>query len=301
MSTENCNTKKNVTVQIPARSMSTEKEVLYEVLDGGIALVTLNRPHRMNAITGPLSILYFEYLNKANNDNNVKAIIVTGNGRAFCAGADFKGLKAATESKGQLKKLKNRNKLRDDYSWYTRQIQTLNIHKPLIACINGACAGLGFVTAMFCDIRFVVNGAKITSSFVKRGLVAEHGISFILPRIVGLSNALDILYSSRIIYAQEALQMGLVSKVFNSKKEMMEYALKYTRDIAIWCSPAAIKEIKKQVFKNLLDTPQTSWKEAQKLMIKSFKHPDFKEGVDSYLEKRYPKWKGLNYSEISKL
>ena len=216
---------------------------------------------------------------------------------AFCAGADFKGLKQTADKKNhdQLKE-----KL-DDYAWYTRQIQALDIGKPVIGCINGPCAGLGFVTAMFTDIRFVVNGSKITSSFAKRGLVAEHGISWILPRIVGISNALDILFSARVIYAQEALQMGLVSKVFNSKKEMIEYALKYCRDIARWCSPAAIREIKKQVFKNTLDDPETSWREASALMKKSFTHPDFGEGVNSYLEKRYPKFQGLKYGPISKL
>lgn len=193
------------------------------------------------------------------------------------------------------------NKKYEEYALYTQQIQALKIHKPIIGCINGACAGLGFVTAMFTDIRFVVNGSKITSSFAKRGLVAEHGISWILPRIVGISNALDILFSARVIYAQEALQMGLVSKIFNSKQEMMEYAIKYAKDIARWCSPAAIAEIKKQVFKNTLDDAKTSWKEAYDLMQKSFTHPDFQEGVNSYLEKRYPKFKGLDYGQISKL
>ena len=218
---------------------------------------------------------------------------------AFCAGADFKRLKAMAHEKTET--LSGSKQKYEEFSWYTRQIQTLNIDKPIIGCINGACAGLGFATAMFTDIRFIVNGSKITSSFAKRGLVAEHGISWILPRIVGISNALDILYSSRVIYAAEALQMGLVSKVFNTKQEMMEYALKYTRDIARWCSPAAIREMKRQVFKNTMDDALTTWKEAIDLMQKSFNHPDFKEGVDSYLEKRYPKFQGLDHGPISKL
>ena len=169
--------------------------VLYDEIDG-VALITLNRPERLNSWTGELGSAYFDALDRASGSAEAKAIVVTGAGRGFCSGADMdmlQGIGARDGEEESAPKLRNE---RHDYA--------LTIPKPVVAAINGACAGLGFVHAMMCDIRFAAEGAKFTSAFARRGLIAEHGVSYMLPRVVGPSNALDIMMSGRVFLAEEA-------------------------------------------------------------------------------------------------
>ncbi len=254
--------------------------VLYEA-DDGVAVITLNRPERLNAWTGELGTGYFDALDRAAADPDVRAIVVTGAGRGFCAGADMDNLQGISSGQGEgagdaPPRLRNE---RHDYA--------LSIPKPVVAAINGACAGLGFVHAMMCDVRFAAQGAKFTSAFVRRGLIAEHGVSWMLPRVVGPSNALDILMSGRVFLADEAREMGVVSRVF-PPDELLDEAVSYARDLGRFSAPWSMAQIKRQVWGQLDEARSDALEESNALMRESLTRPDFKEGVQSFLEQREP-------------
>src|SRR5271170_6517566 len=184
----------------------------------GVALLTLNRPDRLNAWTGEMERAYFAMLEQCAHDQHVRVIVVTGAGRGFCAGADMQELQAIGD--GTLTAAPGAHERRP-------QTFPLSIPKPIIAAVNGACAGIGLVQALMCDLRFAAEGAKLTTAFARRGLVAEHGISWLLPRLVGPSRALDLLLSGRVLFGEEALQIGLVNRVFSADSlldETMVYA-----------------------------------------------------------------------------
>ncbi|MEL6983895.1 MAG: enoyl-CoA hydratase-related protein, partial [Actinomycetota bacterium] len=211
--------------------------VLYEV-QGRVALITLNRPERLNAWNGDLASGYFNSLDRAAADPEVGAIVVTGAGRGFCAGADMDVLQGIGSGSGG-----------DDGGEPETRDATyaLSIPKPIIAAVNGACAGLGFVHAVACDIRFAAEGAKFTTAFSRRGLVAEHGISWTLPRLVGQSNALDLLLSGRVILAEEAKELGLVSRVY-SPDALLDETMAYAADMATNAAPTSMAVMKHQVY-----------------------------------------------------
>jgi len=177
--------------------------------------------------------------------------------------------------------------------------QTIQIRKPIIAAINGPVAGVGFCMAAWTDIRFAVSSAKFTAAFAKRGLVAEHGISYILPKLIGVSNAMDVLMSSRVFLADEAKDMGFLSKVYPDTITLYTETIAYARTMARHCSPASLDAIKSQVYQDLNTPLEDSEKNAKQLMAKSFKHPDMKEGVQSYVEKRDPNFEGLKFGRIA--
>jgi enoyl-CoA hydratase/carnithine racemase len=175
-----------------------------------------------------------------------------------------------------------------------RRAQTypLSVPKPIIAAINGACAGIGLVQALMCDLRFAAEGAKLTTAFARRGLVAEHGISWILPRLVGPARAMDLLLSGRVVLAEEAQGMGLVNRVLAPEK-LLEATLEYARELVASCSPASMATMKRQVYADLdTDLPQ-ALAAADRLMLESFTAPDFVEGVTSFLERRDPRFASL--------
>ena len=157
----------------------------------------------------------------------------------------------------------------------------------MIAAINGACAGLGFVHAMMCDIRFAAEGAKFTSAFSRRGLIAEHGVSYMLPRVVGPSNALDILMSGRVFLADEAKEMGVVSRVL-PPDELLSAAVEYAQELGRYSSPWAMAQMKQQVWSQMDMARTDALNESNQVMAQSLKRPDFKEGVASFVEKRDP-------------
>lgn len=253
--------------------------VLYEV-DDGVAVVTLHRPERLNAWTGELGTGYFDALDRAGADPDVGAIVVTGAGRGFCAGADMDNLQGISSGGGErgedAPRLRNE---RHDYA--------LTIPKPVVAAINGACAGLGFVHAMMCDVRFAAEGAKFTSAFARRGLIAEHGVAWMLPRVVGPSHALDILMSGRVFLASEAKEMGVVSKVV-PRDELLAAAVSYARDLGRYSAPWSMAQIKRQVWGQLDQARSDALEESNALMRESLRRTDFKEGVQSFVEQRDP-------------
>lgn len=254
-------------------------EVLYEVREPGIALITLNRPERLNAWTGRMGVEYFDAIDKAVADTNVRVIVVTGAGKGYCAGADMGTLQGIPTEKSADGK--------DDSNILEGRMQDeiTRISKPVIAAVNGAAAGLGLVQALMCDMRFAADTAKFTCAFSKRGLIAEYGISWVLPRLVGQANALDLLMSSRVVMATEAQQLGMVNKVVPAD-QLMDVVMAYASDLAMNVSPSSMSVMKRQVYGDYDKDVATASLDALKLMGQSFGRPDFKEGVVSYLQKR---------------
>jgi enoyl-CoA hydratase/carnithine racemase len=183
----------------------------------------------------------------------------------------------------------NRDRIRDDFR--KRYSYLLGIKKPVIAAVNGPAAGLGLIIALYCDIRFASEKAKLSTAFSKRGLIAEHGISWILPRIVGLSNALDMLYSSRLIAAQEALSLGLVNRVL-PHESFMDGVLSYAKSLANSVSPRSLCIMKRQVVNAMFQTLAEASEASDEELLRSLSSEDFKEGVAHFLEKRPPRFTG---------
>jgi enoyl-CoA hydratase/carnithine racemase len=261
-------------------------EVVLKQVDDGVAVLTLNRPERLNAWTAEMENAYFGMLEECAGSPEVRVIVVTGSGRGFCAGADMKDLQAIGD--GGL-----------DASEHAveRWPQTfpMSIPKPIVAAINGACAGIGLVQALMCDVRFAAEGAKLTTAFARRGLVAEHGISWLLPRLVGPARALDLLLSGRVVLAEEAFGLGLLNRVI-APDSLLEQTLDYAREIALSCSPASMATMKRQVYADLQRTLPEALGEADQLMLDSFTAPDFVEGVTSFLERRDPRFAAIGAS-----
>lgn len=218
--------------------------VLYYVSETGVAVVTLNRPERMNAWGGGISSAFYSAIDRAESDEAVRAIVITGRGRAFCAGADMGDLSTIGSPTDYDSPLDSDA---DKLAGERHPHFLTSLRKPVIAAINGACAGYGLTQALMCDVRFAAAGAKFTTSFARRGLIAEYGISWILPRVVGWSAALDLLLSGRVFYADEAAELGLVNKVVRHD-ELLPHALAYAEDLAANCSPSSMAIIKRQLY-----------------------------------------------------
>jgi enoyl-CoA hydratase/carnithine racemase len=263
----------------------SDEVVLYEVRDPGIALITLNRPQRLNAWTAQLGARYFALLQQATADPDVRVVVVTGAGKGFCAGADMSELEglgraasgADDEGGGAVGAAVGVN----------RQYETVLVPKPVIAAINGAAAGMGLAQALMCDIRFAAAGVKLTTSFGQRGLIAEWGLSWLLPRLVGTAHALDLLFSGRIVLAEEAARIGLVNAVVDPER-LLDHTLEYAAMLARTVSPTSMAVIKRQVYADWNKDLATAHDDAVVLMVDSLRRPDFREGVASYLEKRPP-------------
>jgi enoyl-CoA hydratase/carnithine racemase len=256
--------------------------VLMDVQDG-VAVVTLNRPDRLNAWTPELQIRYHDLLDECAGRADVRVIVVTGAGRGFCAGADLAVLSGVA---GNGSSSSSSEELAAGGSDGRPVRHPLSIPKPIIAAINGPCAGIGLAMALMCDIRFAAADAKITTAFSQRGLVAEHGISWILPRLVGPAHALDLLFSSRVVLGAEAATLGLVNRAFES--DVLGESVAYARHLARTCSPASLGSMKSQVYTDLSRGLADAVDEANRLMAESFTRPDFVEGVQSFLERRPP-------------
>jgi enoyl-CoA hydratase/carnithine racemase len=258
-------------------------EVVLKELQDGVATLTLNRPERLNAWTQELERDYFAALAECAASADVRVIVVTGAGRGFCAGADMQELQTLGENGVSDAQVEQQR---------TAQTYPLTVPKPIIAAINGPCAGIGLVQALMCDLRFVAEDAKLTTAFARRGLVAEHGISWVLPRLVGPARALDLLLSGRVVLGREAAAMGLVNAAM-AGETVLEQTLAYARDLAVNCSPASMATMKRQVYADLERGVPDALAEADRLMLQSFTAPDFAEGVASFLERREPHFAAL--------
>jgi enoyl-CoA hydratase/carnithine racemase len=266
-------------------------ELLVEVADH-VATVTLNRPDRLNAITPTLSAALRHAMAELGRDDGVRVVILTGAGRGFCAGADMALLQSLTQGATLPKAAGNdavdsnaRSELQQRYNFLAA------VPKPVIACINGAAAGIGFVLALFADIRFASSDATLTTGFARRGLIAEHGSAFGLAHLVGPGHAADLLLSSRKVSGSEAERIGLVNRAL-PPDELMAFTRRYALELAQACSPRSLRVIKQQIAALPLQTMAESFADADRLMLESLASDDFKEGVAHFVEKRAPRFSG---------
>ncbi|MBV9331542.1 MAG: enoyl-CoA hydratase [Alphaproteobacteria bacterium] len=275
-------------------------DILYEVNER-IATITLNRPDRLNAYTDRMAQSIRLAMADAARDNAVRVIILTGAGRGFCAGADMDvlqgiqrqdGERTASRAEGDIGDAFNSGfgpSLDAEFADMRRFSYFMRTKKPVIAAINGPAAGIGLILALYADMRFVSDKAVLTTSFAQRGLIAEHGISWLLPRLVGPAHALDLLLSARKVSPAEAERIGLVNKVF-ANEAFMENVRAYARILADTVSPRSMAVMKAQVWKSYFQTFGEALEIADAEMPPSFRWPDFKEGVSHFLEKRAPKF-----------
>jgi enoyl-CoA hydratase/carnithine racemase len=275
------------------------QEILYAI-SGRVATVTLHRPDKLNAWTRTMEAEVREAMQEAANDDRVRAIVLTGAGRGFCAGADMSLLQDVVDGRvhplpeparddGHVDGIVDHQDWRADfqrqYSYFPA------IPKPVIAAINGPAVGLGLVIAMFCDLRFASEEARFGTAFARRGLIAEYGLAWLLPKVIGHANALDLLLSARIVNAQEALRMGLVNQVLAHDK-FMDGVYAYANDLAARVSPRSMRVIKRQVYEAMFQTLGQALGTAAEEMRASLQCEDFKEGVAHFVEKRAPAFTG---------
>ena len=272
-------------------------EILYDVSDP-VATITLNRPDALNAFTPHMGSEIRAAVAEAERDPRVVGIVLTGAGRGFCAGADMKvlsGLFSGEGGDGRAGGLAADDVAVGDASWgddlrgtYT---YLMSVPKPIVAAINGAVAGMAVPIALACDIRFMKRDAVLTLAFSQRGLVAEWGVAWLLPRLVGTGAALDLLFSSRKVDGAECERLGLVNRAVDG--DVLATAQQYVADLAASCSPTSLAIMKRQVYQQLHAGLGPAEREAQELMVESFGRPDFAEGVKSFLEKRPPSFQRL--------
>ena len=266
-------------------------DILYDVEDSA-AIITLNRPDKLNAWTGRMEQEYREALERADADRGVRSVILTGAGRGFCAGADMGHLNtiadagATGDEGGGAAPGGLEANYRQHYSF------PLTTQKPLICAINGAAVGLGLVISLYADIRIASAQARFGTAFASLGLVAEHGINWLLPRMIGTSNALDLLYSARVIGADEALRMGLVSRVV-PHEELLPSVKEYAAQLAARSSPRAMSVIKRLVYDAQFTDLAAATQAGNDAMAGSFGNADFKEGLAAFAEKRQPRFEPL--------
>jgi enoyl-CoA hydratase/carnithine racemase len=279
------------------RAMGYE-EILYEVKDR-VATVTLNRPDKLNAWTAVMGREVRQAMDEAARDEAVRVIVLTGAGRGFCAGADMQMLSgivgagrqaagdaaAGREPEAAPGDATTRPDFRGPYAYFPM------VPKPIIAALNGATAGLGLVVSLYCDLRIAADTAVFTTAFSRRGLIAEHGVSWMLPRLVGLQHALDLLLSGRKITAAEALAMGLVVQV-KPAASLREDVRAYARELADLVSPRSLRIMKRQIWEAQFQSLAEATAVAAEEMRRSFTAEDFKEGVAHFVEKRAPRFTG---------
>ncbi|MDT7613633.1 MAG: hypothetical protein QOF00_1080 [Pseudonocardiales bacterium] len=258
-------------------AVSTD-QVLADLDADGVLTLTLNRPERRNGWTAELREVYYARLTAAAADPAVRAVVLTGAGSTFCPGADTANLGDLAREGASLPHL-------------TVEVPR-DFPKPIIAAVNGACAGVGLVHALFCHVRFAADTAKFATSFTRRGLAAEYGISWMLPRLVGVENAMDLLLSGRTFDAAEAKAMGLVSRVV-PRDEVLTAAQEYARDLARNCSPAAMSVIARQVREDLDSSFDDALARSHGNVDRFIGGPDLREGLASFMEKRPPRFAPL--------
>lgn len=242
----------------------------YDVTDA-VATIAFNRPDQMNGMTGDMEVAYFARLRQAEADREVRAIIVTGTGRGFCPGADL----AHRPGPGE-EPLPNQS---------VSRTTPLEITKPMIAAVNGACAGVGLAYALQCDFRLAAPGVKLTTAFARRGLIGEYGMPWLLNQIAGRAVALDLLLTARVVLSEEALTLGLLNRVVPAD-ELLTEARALATDLAANVSPAAMATIKRQVSLQVDMTATEALDDSEQLMYESLQGSDVSEGIASFLERR---------------
>lgn len=267
------------------------EEIIYDVADR-VAVITMNRPETLNALTDRTQAEIRHALDQSERSEDTVGTVLTGAGRGFCSGVDMNALGAMSEAGRRLGNAHadlaadpgNPDK---DPNFEIGAAYFLGLRKPLIAAINGACAGLGFSYAVFCDLRFVDRNARFATAFSQRGLIAEHGTSWMLPRLIGPANALDILWTGRKFDGEEAGRIGLANRVCEPG-ECVDDACTYLREIADVAAPNSLMMMKRQIYRHLNAELRRAMEESNAWMDASLARGDFKEGVASFVERRAP-------------
>ena len=271
------------------------QETLYNVANR-VATITLNRPDKLNAWTALMESEVRSHMENAEQDDEVRVIVLTGAGRGFCAGADMSLLSAVAVRGVDYRDLDDRGReqvLRDGANRREGAAQDFQkkysyfpaIGKPVIAAINGPAVGLGLVIALYCDLWLASDASRFSTTFARRGLIAEYGMAWMLPRIIGIANALDLLFSARTIDAAEALRMGFVNRVF-PQETFLEKAQESAQELASTVSPRSLRIIKRQVYGALSQPLAEAFDISVREMMACFRTEDFKEGVAHFVEKR---------------
>lgn len=275
----------------------SEEPVLVDIQADGLALVTLNRPAQLNALTQEMSEQLEQAFADLGTDPAVRVVVITGAGKGFCAGADMSRLQGLVADKGAGLSSNPPDQPSPIYDGLdapdylrSRLLAPMAMPQPVIAAINGACAGVGLSMAMHCDIRFGSPTALFTAAFPRRGLTAEAGLAWSLQRIVGRAHAADMLLSGRRIGAAEAERMGLLNAVIEG--DVLEHAIAYAREIAANCSPRSTRVIKQQLRLAADQTHREAVMLAYEEVVASLACDDFREGVASFVEKRPPRFTG---------
>ena len=268
-------------------------EIIYEKQDR-IATVTMNRPERMNAWTQHMGAEIKAAMTDADRDDSVRAIIVTGTGKAYCAGADMSALASMAQgtARAGIGRPEDNRWLDAHRADYRGQLSwVLALRKPVIAAINGACVGLGFTKSLYYDIRIASEKARLGLIFPQRGLAIEHGSSWMLPRIVGLTHAIDMAVTGRLLEAKEALAIGLVNHLVPDG-QALDKAREIALDITRNCSPVAVMEGKRLAYEGLSCDLQTAVASCGEATDRMYLSEDFKEGIKSFAERRPPRFTG---------
>jgi enoyl-CoA hydratase/carnithine racemase len=261
--------------------MSGFQELLYAV-DSGVATVVFDRPERLNAWTPTLERELREALCQASQDDMVRCIVLTGAGRAFCAGMDMDVLQRAPVQQAVAAPSDEDANQRYGHFW--------EIEKPLIAAINGPASGVGLCLALFCDLRYVAPNAKLSFPYARRGLAAEHGLAWLLPRLIGPMASADLLFTGRTFLGIEAEQLGLARTL--PEEGFLSSVHQRARDIAQLCSPRSIRVMKRQLIEARYQTLGQATRAADAAVAACRNTEDFKEGVAHFLEKRAPRFTG---------
>ena len=255
----------------------TYEQILYEVIDG-VALVTLNRPDKLNAMTAQMGAEMGDAMAEADADDAVRAVVLTGAGRAFCAGADLGTGRGFAAGWGGVER---------SY----RRMWPMEVRKPVIAAIQGAAVGAGLTWPLQADIRYVADDAKLAFAFVRRGVLPELASHVILPRLAGLARAAELLLSGRTFLGREAVEYGVATRALE-KSEVLPAALALARDIATNAAPLPVAISKRLLWEGIgIDLGE--WREREaRLFAATTRHPDAREGTVSFFEKRAPRWTG---------
>jgi enoyl-CoA hydratase/carnithine racemase len=268
------------------------RTIRYEVSEG-VAAVTLDRPDRLNAWTGRMNAEHRFVLAEAERDTDVRVIVVTGAGRGFCAGADTQALEKHAEAGRYDPGVRADELAAPGHGVRPEYDHAFAFHfgipKPIIAAINGAAAGVGLVLACFCDIRFAAAGAKLTTAAPRLGFPAEYGLSWVLPRLVGTGHAADLLFTSRVVLAEEAAAMGLVNRAL-PQEELLPFTYEYAARLASEVSPWAVAQTKRQLYADWHRDIGAAVAESEALIAEAPTRPDYAEGVRAWQEKRPPRF-----------
>lgn len=275
--------------------MTDYREILTQMA-GGVLTITLNRPERLNAWTGLMQTEVETAIRAGGADEAVRCIVITGAGRGFCAGADMNGLQSIQAGGGENYQASRPEVKRPAPSALEQTFPGRFGHmfacpKPIIAAINGPCAGIGLILTLFADLRYAAADAKFTTAFAQRGLIAEHGIAWQLPRLVGEANALDLLFTARKFDGVEAERLGLVNRA-HPGAELMAHVGEVAQHLATQVSPRSVAIMKRQIRESYFQSYGESLAVADAEMEASFAAHDFKEGVASFVERRAPAFTG---------